>query len=480
MNDIVLKEQNTATAQNAAVSSRPALFISHATPEGNEFTIWLGAHLSAAGYEVWADVLKLTGGNDWARKLESALRDRACKVLLVATATSVEKQGVRNEIQIASDVSKKIKDPNFIIPLRLEDYQSPFLIVQAQYIDFKKGWGKGLAELLLALKEYGVPCSPSENSENIDLWRATQLRKSQVLQHEAESLISNWLKVSEWPSSINYFQVSGAMEEGQMKNLLDGLSWPNYPHARGFYTFASASDLYLNGQLLPFTLTKSSMVGRFLESGDIDRSVGMQEARNVVSSLLRRAFDKKLRDKQLSPHSFADGYFSWWVHSGLINGDKVAFEWTDGPSGRRQLVGESEKKKVRWHFGISHKPWFSPFAHIRVLPRVLFSEDGKTLIPDVKKLHRLRRSIPKSWRNEKWRDMLLAFLFWLSDGKNFIKLEVGSNAVITVDVPPVMLTSPVSIKLDEEKTESEDEESDDPVLGYDNNEYEDDEEVPSE
>src|ERR1700681_155521 len=62
------------------MSERQALFISHASPEDNAFTIWLGAKLAAAGYEVWADVLRLTGGDDWQRRLEDALRNRACKV----------------------------------------------------------------------------------------------------------------------------------------------------------------------------------------------------------------------------------------------------------------------------------------------------------------------------------------------------------------------------------------------------------------
>ena len=38
--------------------TRDAIFISHANPEDNEFTVWLGARLTAAGYEVWADVLQ--------------------------------------------------------------------------------------------------------------------------------------------------------------------------------------------------------------------------------------------------------------------------------------------------------------------------------------------------------------------------------------------------------------------------------------
>ena len=53
---------------------RQALFISHASPEDNAFTLWLGAKLAALGYEVFADVLRLKGGDDWERVLENAIQ----------------------------------------------------------------------------------------------------------------------------------------------------------------------------------------------------------------------------------------------------------------------------------------------------------------------------------------------------------------------------------------------------------------------
>lgn len=95
---------------------REAIFISHAALKDNAFTIWLGARLSALVYEVWADVLRLKGDDDWQRKLEYALRHCACKILLVANPNAVHKQGARNEIQIASAVTRKLQDNVFIIP----------------------------------------------------------------------------------------------------------------------------------------------------------------------------------------------------------------------------------------------------------------------------------------------------------------------------------------------------------------------------
>jgi hypothetical protein len=154
------------------VQERHAIFISHAAPEDNPFTIWLGAKLAAAGYEVWADVLRLNGGDDWQRKLEQALRVRACKVLLVANPNSVSKQGVRNEIQIASEVARKIGDSNFIIPLRLAPFEAPFLIAHAQYIDFSRGWAEGLYELFQVLQqEYKVP---TQQAAPVEAWCSLQ------------------------------------------------------------------------------------------------------------------------------------------------------------------------------------------------------------------------------------------------------------------------------------------------------------------
>src|SRR5688572_5500424 len=119
-----------------------------ANPEDNAFARWLGAKMAAMGYEVWADVMRLHGGSDWARELEVALRTRAIKMLLVGTPTAVEKQGVRNEIEIGAQLSRLLKDPEFIIPLRLKPYDAPFRIVQAQYVDFSESWACGLAELI--------------------------------------------------------------------------------------------------------------------------------------------------------------------------------------------------------------------------------------------------------------------------------------------------------------------------------------------
>lgn len=256
---------------------------SHAAPEDNAFTLWLGAKLAALGYEVWADVLRLRGGDDWQRKLEHALRHRAAKVLLVANPRAVDKQGVRNEVQIASDVAGKIGDQEFIIPLRLAAFEAPFLIAHAQYIDFQRGWAAGLAELLNVLDEtYKVPRQGRDQSAT---WREVQL-----------------------------------------------------------------------------------------------------------------------------------------VHGRAVT---------------------------------------APFRHVRVISRLIFTEDGQKPFEDAAKMHRLRRSFAKTWRNARWRDMLLAFLHWLADGGAEWRVPVSSDEALVLRLPPVTWMAPVSMPLDAEVPEMDDDDPSD-------------------
>jgi len=165
--------------------------------EGNAFTLWLGGRLTALGYQVFADVLRLKGGDDWERVLEDAIRNKAKRFLLVATPGGVQKQGVRNEITIAIETAKRIKEDGFIVPLRLAAYAAPLQIAHAQYIDFEKGWAKGLAELLPLLEEADVPKSAA--ADNAKTWQSLQLKDARTVGSGPETLISNWLSIEALP-----------------------------------------------------------------------------------------------------------------------------------------------------------------------------------------------------------------------------------------------------------------------------------------
>ena len=76
--------------------------------------------------------------------------------------------------------------------------------------------------------------------------------------------------------------------------------------------------------------------------------------------------------------------------------------------------------------------------HVRVAGHVIFTSDGQSAVSDdVRRLHRMRRSFCKSWRNDKWRDLLLAFWHWLSAGESVVEVSLGEAAALKLRLPPI-------------------------------------------
>jgi hypothetical protein len=440
------------------LSERTAIFISHAAPEDNKFTIWLGAKLAAIGYEVWADVLQLRGGDDWQRKLENALRNRACKVLLVANPVAVNKQGVRNELQIASDVARALKDEAFIIPLRLEPFQAPFLIAQAQYIDFQRGWAQGLHDLLSVLDELGIP---RQDSGTTQIWRELQLQDSKSLSETPELLTSNWIAVQKLPNHIYYHP------DDQM---LDGASgYPEIPYGAGRLTFLPAPEV--SGEESESTTQTSKALDDFLADGWPALGIQSYEARRLTTQLVNVALSNYFKLRGLGVYLMANRREAFWASHTVPSG-RIAFAWRHF-SGSRQLQGRSLKRGISWHFAVSPSFQTFPRRHVRVLSRLVFTTDGSEPITSSRRMHQLRRSFAKNWRNARWRDMLLAFLYWLSDGSTLVTIPVNSTEGVILRLPPQLFQSPVSLPA---ATEGGETDEDDPTPELDEEYLEDESE----
>jgi hypothetical protein len=403
------------------VNTRNVVFISHANPEDNPFTIWLGAKLAAAGYEVWADVLRVRGGQDWQRKVEDAIRNRACKVLFAANQFAVGKQGVRNELQIASDTGKKIGDSDFIIPLRLGDFEKPFLVAHAQYINFERSWASGLKELLETLQDtYKLPGATG----NIGTWLELQLINGKKLTDTTEQLISTWLEVRRLPQWIYYNPDFNAVAK----------DYPKVPFKDGAITCVKQK-----GQGCV-----SRRVSHLLASGWPALELAANDGWKKFADIANQAFGNLLRDKGLKRHEMASPQPAWWVPATGPQG-RLSFKWP-GISGSRQIQGTSTKRGVRWHFGIS--PSFNgvPFHHIRLKSRLIFTQDGNNPLDSAVRAHALRRSFAKGWRNARWRDMLLSFLYWFGDGTTVIDVPVGPDQALVLSLPPLAFGCPVGVE----------------------------------
>jgi hypothetical protein len=72
-------------------------------------------------------------------------------MLLCCRDATLHKNGVQEKIGIAEDLAKEMKDPRFIIPLRLEKFKKVFGIGELQWTNFVGSWDGGLRDLLDAL-----------------------------------------------------------------------------------------------------------------------------------------------------------------------------------------------------------------------------------------------------------------------------------------------------------------------------------------
>ena len=94
-------------------NQRDTIFISHATPEDNEIAIWLASRLENAGYNVWIDKNELTGGEEFWDNIQYILTNKTVKFLSIISNSSINKQGVKDEISFALDVERKNKFSEF-------------------------------------------------------------------------------------------------------------------------------------------------------------------------------------------------------------------------------------------------------------------------------------------------------------------------------------------------------------------------------
>ncbi len=439
--------------------ARQALFISHASPEDNIFTLWLGAKLTALGYEVFADVLRLKGGDDWERILESAIRDKAAKFLLAATPHGVQKQGVRNEITIATETAKRISDKSFIVPLRLAPFDAPLQIAHAQYIDFSKGWAPGLSDLLTLLSEAAIP--KSGDAANAALWQGVQLKDARTVSSTTERLVSNWLPIETLPERIIFYDFKGGISIGAAEKAIKESPVPVVGFNRGFLSFAPLHQLQdYFGPNLPLERIDDRPTDDFLEEGWPDRHIFTGDARAKFTDVTRQALDAFFQAKGLQPFEIASGRFAWWPTAARATTKKLSFHWPDGPSGLRQIVGRSIKRGFHWHYGVSCWARTAPVRHIRVAGRVVFTSDGANPLGDAKRLHRLRRSFCKSWRNAKWRDLLLTFWHWLGDGAPVIDVPVGEGALMKLRLPPLIFDADFGIDAVTDSTAAGEEDDD--------------------
>ena len=457
-------EPDSGSGQSLDIPRNVVFFIK-SSPVDDEFVLWLGPKLEAEGYQVFADILTLQPGDRWRREVNQALEHRAAKVLLLSRGSTLADQAVQDDIDIAIDLGKRLEDPRFIIPLRLEDGQKVKGIGDALPVDFVRGWGEGLTSLVKALQRQKVP----KRADNVSInpnWELFRRRGAIPLVAEPERLTSNWLHISEAPDHIHYFEPSGAVDETRVKRALAKTTFPVSMQGRGFLCFASQQEVDTEFQDIGrFRLEHKIPLQEFVDGGFKPLNIRNQTASNVFNAMLKEAWFRYCKEL---------GFIQYFYSSSVgfhASADQAPvgkkFPWGRQGDRRSSMLRNIAKGHI-WQFGVTALPAFWPFWHFKLKSRVLFAADNGTAageeIDDAKKMHRLRRSICKGWRNKQWHGRMLAFLELLSGESAFIRLPLSLTEAVVLEASPILFSSPVSTQLPDD-LDADDEELDTSTLG---------------
>ena len=122
---------------------QPYLFISHSSKD-EEFTEYLAARLTEAGYQCWVDVESIPDGSTWPREIQKAVEQCGALIVVMSELARLS-EWVERETMLALQLNK----PVFIA--RIDDTPLPIHLINRQYSDFRKRREPALKKLLNAL-----------------------------------------------------------------------------------------------------------------------------------------------------------------------------------------------------------------------------------------------------------------------------------------------------------------------------------------
>ena len=429
------------------MEERSVVFISHANPEDNDFVSWLGSRLANAGYNVWADILSLVGGEMISPVIGDVIRKDAAIVIVALSRASYRKEGVLNEIAIATTVERKLGKPGFILPVVLDDLPRsdfPDDLVRRLSIDFSRDWADGLIDVETALEDAQTPRSENGRDAAMAAWRAFRVRGSALPTNGPDTLC---FKLESLPRRIRFARFLPSSDiDGAFKHF----HTPAHRFHRLAISFADAQTLMAEAPGVGLEDAYEVDLGAFLAGHRIEgvAQIFSRDARNILIGLLNKAWERSVQDRGLLRREFVSGD-SWFVPLGLFEKDRATYTDDDGKTHWRQLAGRSETRDIHWHFGVSARATVAEPCYITLRSHVVFTEDGQTPL-EGDRTHRLRRSFCKNWWNARWRDMLRGFVANIAEQADRVELRLSPDATVSMYTTPMRFGA--SVWVDEDRT----------------------------
>lgn len=406
---------------------RDIIFISHATPEDNDFTLWLASRLQADGFEVWIDKHALIGGEKFWQEIDLTIRNKAIKVLLVYSQNICFqkqpgnlKEGVEKEKSLAESIAKMNGLKDFIILLNI-DGSAYNLFIGADMLNqipFYENWAVGYSQLL---KKFNKENITPKNAPVGDFakWYEDEYILNSGVKAMHELYYDSWWPIKKLPSSFYMYVFANDAIATHIQQQLP------YPAGR----ITNVITTFYNAESFEVVVDGESGVINYREKHEIkvdDVVAGIggesfpsaRDTQNHFRHLLQRIFHMVMRERQLSWFKMANNKLAYFFLPKVL-GKPVKFQYTlrsKKQDKRKALYGQYLSNC--WHFALSSKPVLSPQIAFSFKSHIIFTEDGQRPLSDKDKMHSARRKKGRMLFNEDWRDMLFAFLHALcQDGK---------------------------------------------------------------
>lgn len=295
--------------------TRNVIFISHATPEDNDFTIWLASRLQAEGFEVWIDKQALVGGEKFWQEIDQVIRHKAVKFLLVYSENicyqkqrGILKNGVAKEISMAEGIATTNGLKDFMILLNVDGSEYNLFIGAdtLNQVPFYENWAGGYSQLRKKFKKEGLEPTGSPVGD-FSKWYEDEY----VIHHGIENLheiyYDCWWPIPELPESFFVYIFPNNVVASQVHQR------SKYPTGKASNILASFYDtsefeVEIDGQLerIPFTakheIKVSDVIARTVRLG----FPGTRDVENYFRSLLQRTFHLIMKERHLHWYEMAN------------------------------------------------------------------------------------------------------------------------------------------------------------------------------
>jgi len=401
------------------------LFISYATEDG-ELAEWLTLRLTAEGYKVWCDRVKLLGGESYPRDIDKAIKTQTFRMLALISKNSLIKANPLKERTLGHSITQQRKI-DFVIPLLVDAIRSDeldWMDSDLTYIPFRDSWAQALVQLIKKLRSIYAPTPLPNGARLVSDWISQQ----SSLTNRKERLWTNLFEIKSMPDFIyritppNDFKVTDPdwIYHAQSERIL----WSfEVPDSKIDYIAVKWND----NRRLSYGVPPID-IATVLIKEHMRRLCIKKKAQETIDGVI-----------YLSNLTAPDNWLRFPDYKG-----KQTRVLASGQRTVRSIGGT--RSPYRYHLAPIFRPLLRKYGVpvLELQVRLYLTDtDGKALQPGI--MNRRRKRIARSWWNYHWLSRVFAIAQWAFNGQSTCNLAEGRGYEIILSRSPLAVVAPLSI-----------------------------------